>query len=651
MGLIHGDSEIELKKIDDCSIDFLCSDPPYGYSFMGKDWDKSTPKQEIFNECFRVLKHGSFACFMSSPRLDCLGEMSVKLKKAGFLTHFTTISWVYGTGFPKASNISKQVDKKLGCERKREKRFVGDIKGGACHAKASNKRSWEMVQDNESISPEAKSLDGSYAGYQPKPAQEFILVVMKPLSEKNYTEQALKDGKGISWLKDGFIPCNIEKEDLARGRLSNNDTTLFTNKNANIMTYPSTSGRFSPNILCQDDVLNTGEVSKSSGGSGLKSQYTSNQSHMKYLQGERANMGGLGDSGSFSRFFDLDLWFSERLKLLPESVQKKLDKEQLLTYNMEENINNYTEVYKWVARIAEEELGLKNKNMSVCNVEKNLKIMQVIEQAAEHFVLQVVLLNSDLESLCQNVKGVGKKLKLIETSIVPKLVPINQGLEILIEVRNISEKELITHIMLKDTIQIDLKPVHTAKQKIENCRDTILILTNRLKSFGYASNVITEPMLLDLRDILPIQNLPKSVQLTFPNIVTPKPSKAEKNKGCEGWAPRCGEYDEPLDDKCIEGTDNDNSYMGVESAGKRKLKSKNTHVSVKPIKLMSYLITIFSREGDVVLDPFMGSNTTGIAAKILRREYIGIEMDAESHKIAEARIKAWEPEPVQKGIF
>jgi site-specific DNA-methyltransferase (adenine-specific) len=55
---------------------------------------------------------------------------------------------------------------------------------------------------------------------------------------------------------------------------------------------------------------------------------------------------------------------------------------------------------------------------------------------------------------------------------------------------------------------------------------------------------------------------------------------------------------------------------------------------------MSYLISLGSRQGDVVLDPFLGSGTTGIAAKILHREFVGIEIDPESFKIAEARIKA-----------
>ena len=66
---------------------------------------------------------------------------------------------------------------------------------------------------------------------------------------------------------------------------------------------------------------------------------------------------------------------------------------------------------------------------------------------------------------------------------------------------------------------------------------------------------------------------------------------------------------------------------------------KNHHPTVKPIKLMSYLITLGSREGDIILDPFIGSGTTAIAAVMMGRHYIGYETDREYVKIAKARLQ------------
>lgn len=66
----------------------------------------------------------------------------------------------------------------------------------------------------------------------------------------------------------------------------------------------------------------------------------------------------------------------------------------------------------------------------------------------------------------------------------------------------------------------------------------------------------------------------------------------------------------------------------------------NFHCTLKPIALMEYLINMVTREGQTVLDPFAGSGTTLIAAKKLGRKYIGIELEPEYIKIAEARIKS-----------
>ena len=46
--LINGDSLEVLKEYDEDSVDLLCTDPPYGYGFMGKSWDKTLPPKIYF---------------------------------------------------------------------------------------------------------------------------------------------------------------------------------------------------------------------------------------------------------------------------------------------------------------------------------------------------------------------------------------------------------------------------------------------------------------------------------------------------------------------------------------------------------------------------------------------------------------------------
>lgn len=66
---------------------------------------------------------------------------------------------------------------------------------------------------------------------------------------------------------------------------------------------------------------------------------------------------------------------------------------------------------------------------------------------------------------------------------------------------------------------------------------------------------------------------------------------------------------------------------------------KTIHPTEKPEKLLERILLIGSKEGDIVLDPFMGSGTTGVVAKRLQRNFIGIEIDETFFKIAEKRIK------------
>jgi len=76
------------------------------------------------------------------------------------------------------------------------------------------------------------------------------------------------------------------------------------------------------------------------------------------------------------------------------------------------------------------------------------------------------------------------------------------------------------------------------------------------------------------------------------------------------------------------------------AAAEEKLQGKkgNTHPTVKPIKLMEYLITLVTPKGGIVLEPFMGSGSTGIAAKNLGMSFIGIEREEEYFEIAKQRI-------------
>lgn len=68
-------------------------------------------------------------------------------------------------------------------------------------------------------------------------------------------------------------------------------------------------------------------------------------------------------------------------------------------------------------------------------------------------------------------------------------------------------------------------------------------------------------------------------------------------------------------------------------------KERTSHPTQKSLRLMSEIIEIHTNEDDIILDPFMGSGTTGVAALAMGRKFIGVELDKDYFKIAKERLE------------
>ena len=288
--ILHGDALMEIKKIEDNSIDTVVTDPPYGYTFMGKDWDKAVPPVEIWKECIRVLKPGAFCFIMSAPRSDVQAEMIHRIQKAGFRTDFTPIYWTYATGFPKAVSIRRKLEKKKMAEKHLD-------------------------------------LTDAYSGYQPKPAVEVIIVAMKPMVHKTYMGQALDNGKGITHLDNVRIPFEDES-DKAEQKNKNPHTVKSENKVYGDYSmcqdpWEQPGGRFPANLIVSDDMLDDGKITESKSGGIRKpsgTEYFGSGDNWKEWERQL-----IEDSGTFSRYFSIDAWFNEKVyKKLPKGLQKTM---------------------------------------------------------------------------------------------------------------------------------------------------------------------------------------------------------------------------------------------------------------------------------------------------------------------------------------
>lgn len=243
--IIQGDSLEELKRLPDCSIGAVVTDPPYGLSntspraveeclrawtageswapkgrgFMGKSWDSWVPPPELWREVYRVLKPGGHALvFAGSRTVDLMG---ISLRLAGFEVR-DSLQWLYGSGFPKGVNISKALDKRAGAVRK----TIGYKKKGDSWSKnqpvynGGGRNHHGIMEITAPATKEAAKWEGW--GSALKPAHEPILLVRRPL-EGTVANNLLKWGTGALNV-DG---CRIPTDDPLSNHGRKSDSPIY----------------------------------------------------------------------------------------------------------------------------------------------------------------------------------------------------------------------------------------------------------------------------------------------------------------------------------------------------------------------------------------------------------------------------------------
>ena len=207
--LRSGDCRELLKELEDCSVDSIVTDPPYELGFMGMSWDRQGIAYDInvWRECLRVLKPGGHLLAFGGART--YHRLACAIEDAGFEIR-DQIMWIYGSGVPKAQDVSKAIDKAAGAKRTE---IVG-VKPG--HEKFVNRTNAHLASSGKSqgwdrpwkADPEAVAR--SHMVFAPvtdaarqwqgwctalKPAHEPIAVARKPL-EGTVAENILKWGAG-----------------------------------------------------------------------------------------------------------------------------------------------------------------------------------------------------------------------------------------------------------------------------------------------------------------------------------------------------------------------------------------------------------------------------------------------------------------------
>lgn len=333
--LLLGDCLSKLKELKDCSIENCITDPPYGLSnhttddiinalnywlnnqeynhnkkgFMGKQWDSFVPSPLIWKEVFRVLKPGGhLLCFAGSRTQDLMG---ISLRLAGFEIR-DTIQWLYSSGFPKSTSISKAIDKQLNCY------VPGEVlptsrKVLPTSRKVDNEifNTFKTKTAENPQSDEAKEWQGW--GSALKPAYEPIIIARKPI-EGTLAENAIKHKCGCINIDKCRVPLqSIDSSQLrTMHRTQKENTGWGMNCNSNdVATVVSEKGRWPANVIlshsenCKEECIGF-KLDKQSGHlkSGTNCARTKDGSFVEHSLGKAGDVQTTyGDEGGASRFF------------------------------------------------------------------------------------------------------------------------------------------------------------------------------------------------------------------------------------------------------------------------------------------------------------------------------------------------------------
>jgi len=195
--IFNGDNLEVLSTLETNSIDSIVTDPPYGLKLLGNKWDYDIPSSGTWKEFLRVLKPGGHLLSFSSPRT--YHRMATAIEESGFEIK-DQLMWIYGQGFPKSTNMVKQI----------------------------------------------KGWDGW--GTNLKPAHEPIVMARKHL-DGTYKENVLKWGTGLLNIDLSRIKTGVQPTPAHRTK-NTNQGDVFNFRENNYK--PNKLGRFPSNVIISE---------------------------------------------------------------------------------------------------------------------------------------------------------------------------------------------------------------------------------------------------------------------------------------------------------------------------------------------------------------------------------------------------------------
>ena len=582
---------------------------------MNSNWDKDKGGRtewiswlsEIMEECLRVIKPGGMAVIWAIPRTS--HWTATALEDAGFEIR-EKFYHIFGSGFPKSASISKNIDKKLGKERKiigkrehptlKDKSKVDRQNSTQYHAPNPIADEWELTEPN---SGEAKLFDGY--GTATKPAVEEWILAMKP-NDGTFAENAIKHGVAGINIDSSRIGT---KENCGRPQGTMPQPMDWGNKSKEgeiFKTDGHSKGRWPANLILQHhpECVQVGTKKVK----GIRGGNSTNIGGYGATHVDEAKIGkscGYADKDGNETIEDWECHEQCPIQIIGEQSGVKKSgamKHTVGAYSGESNTgllrgrSGPANQHGDKGTAARFFLNLPPENPGFLYQSKPSR-SERDHGCKEITTWENVDLNQDLMELKELLKGISE-----------------DGL------RKINDNEWSMMLFGKNITEISQK-------------DMMFIISMALK------------MIIALKTLSCSQNLNiKDYTQGVTRMIMENGLNLAKSVECINWLKQ--------------NTTNESMefLLGAVVAVLKMLikiiekgRKGNIHSTVKSLALMKYLVKLAAPPQDpIILDLFAGSGTTGVACEQLKIPYILIEREEEYCEIIKARIKAAH-KPIRKG--
>jgi len=577
----HGDCLAVMRTMPDSSVDSIVTDPPYGLAFMGKRWDYDVPSVEVWTECLRVLKPGGHMLAFAGTRTQ--HRMAARIEDAGFEIR-DMIAWVYGSGFPKSLDVSKAIDKAAGVA------FDAVPASGVGFMNAEGAGGYNVTKNQLVRKGDSTEAARQWQGWGTalKPALETVTFASKPYTD----EQVL---------------------DIIQSNLFRLETRLWLLSSANAAGKSSTSNQSEYGAACAIAQWNADEITSTRAalcdpmGTSLFELATTTS--LNIVSSWRRTLDESWSDGSTStigmRSSTTIDWRTLKFSLsqiTPASIIKACSLPGGFSANAStaeihfnaslsllQSIRTLSATEPAISREQHEHLGAGvTPNLDPCIMARKPLVGTVAANVLEHGTGAL------------NVDG----CRVPSSDVIPP----------------ISGKGI-----LGGTSDGWDRPWKNDPEGIKRRQQSADAAIEKANTLGrWPANLIHDGS-DEVMGLFPA-NAGASAPVKGSELSAPAKNVYE---GGYGRVPGAFHADKGSAAR----------FFYAAKASKKDRGEGNVHPTVKPTDLMAYLCRLVTPPGGVVLDPFMGSGSTGKAAMREGFRFIGCEMSPEYMTIARARIE------------